>query len=380
MSEARSSSSAGEAGAVGVDPLAVGVWGTGNMGRAAIRAVLATPGMSLACVVTSTADKVGRSAGELALVADGSGGDGAVAATLDRDRLLASGCVAVAYTASGDIRPDDALADIEWCLRSGLTVVTPSVYALYDPRSAPEELRNAVAAATAEGNSSLLVTGVDPGWGNDVLPLLASGLAHSITEIRCQEIFDYSTYDQEFAVRELVGMGKSLDEVPPMVIETVPTMVWGGQIRLIARAMGVELDSISETLERLPLEGDVETALGLFRAGTQGAMRFEVIGVVDGRAAIVMEHVTRIHPEVAPDWPQPTSGAGSHRVLVTGDPNIEITVEAETEGGNRAAGGNATAANRLVGAIPWLVANAPGVFDATEVPISPAQGLVGQAE
>jgi hypothetical protein len=41
--------------------------------------------------------------------------------------------------ASGDIRPDEAVNDIERCLRAGVHVVTPSLYSLYDPRSAPQE-------------------------------------------------------------------------------------------------------------------------------------------------------------------------------------------------------------------------------------------------
>ena len=42
---------------------------------------------------------------------------------------------------------------------------------------------------------TLLVSGVDPGWGNDLLPVLVSGLAGTVEQVRCQEIFDYSTYD-----------------------------------------------------------------------------------------------------------------------------------------------------------------------------------------
>jgi len=40
----------------------------------------------------------------------------------------------------------------------------------------------------------------------------------------------------------------------------------------------------------------VTTALGLFERGTQGALRFEVQGIVDGEPRIVVEHVTRIAP------------------------------------------------------------------------------------
>ncbi|MEU7700815.1 hypothetical protein AB0B81_21525, partial [Streptomyces sp. NPDC039028] len=40
------------------------VWGTGNVGRAAIRAVDAHPGLELAAVLVSDPAKVGRDAGE----------------------------------------------------------------------------------------------------------------------------------------------------------------------------------------------------------------------------------------------------------------------------------------------------------------------------
>jgi len=362
--------SVGPAAGSGVsEPIKVGVWGTGNMGRAALRAVVGHPGLELAALVTSSSDKAGRDAGSFAEL-----GELGVPATTDPGELVASGCRAVAYMASGDIRPDDAASDVLRCLHEGLTVVSPALYALYDPASAPEELRDAMAVACQRGGSSLFVSGVDPGWGNDLLPLLATGFCHGITEVRSQEIFDYSTYDQEFSVRELVGMGKSLDEMPPMVAPGVPTMVWGGQIRLLARSLGVELDAIDETLERMELDAAVHTALGAFEAGTQGALRFEVRGIVGGSPMLVIEHVTRIHPDVAPDWPQPMSGAGSHRVVIEGEPRLEITIEAETEGGNRAAGGNATAAMRLVGAIPHLLAAPPGVHDGSTVPVDPGTG------
>jgi 2,4-diaminopentanoate dehydrogenase len=280
------------------------------------------------------------------------------------------------YAASGDVRPDDALADIVTAIRSGVVVVTPSLYALYDPRSAPAELRDPVEAAVAEGGGSLFVSGIDPGWGNDILPVLASGLASTIEQVRCQEIFDYSTYDQPDSVRYLVGMGQPMDEVPPMVAPTIPTMVWGGQLRLMARALGVELDEIVETVDRRALDDTVETAaMGTFEVGTQGALRFEVQGVVDGEPVIVIEHVTRIHPSCAADWPSPPDGGdGAHRVIIEGRPRIEINVEATDEGGNRAAGGNATAVGRLVNAIPWLRSAEPGLYDALDVPLSPAVG------
>ena len=46
--------------------IATVVWGTGNMGRAAIRAVAAHPGLELVDVIVNNPDKVGKDAGDLA--------------------------------------------------------------------------------------------------------------------------------------------------------------------------------------------------------------------------------------------------------------------------------------------------------------------------
>ncbi|MGG8407403.1 NAD(P)H-dependent amine dehydrogenase family protein [Streptomyces sp. 12297] len=352
------------------------VWGTGNVGRAAIRAVEAHPDLQLTSVLVHSPGKVGRDAGELAGLDQVLG----VAATDDIEAVLAARPQAVVYAASGDIRPDDAQADVVRAIRAGAVVVTPALYAFYDQLGAPPELRDPVLDAVAAGGGSLFVSGVDPGWGNDVLPLLVSGLGSTVDAIRCQEIFDYSTYDQEESVRVLVGMGQPMDYDPPMLLPCVPTMVWGGQIRLMARALGVELDEIRETLDRRPLDADVTTrTMGEFAAGTQGAVRFEVQGIVEGEPRIVIEHVTRIHRDCAPDWPVPPDGGdGAHRVIVEGRPRIEVTVEASDEGENRSAGGNATAVGRLVGAIDWLVAAEPGLYDALDVPLRPAVGRLGR--
>jgi hypothetical protein len=351
------------------------VWGTGNVGRAAIRAVAAHPALGLAAVVVHDPAKTGRDAGELA----GLGRKLGVAATDDSDAVLAARPRAVVYAASGDIRPDDALADVLQAIRAGAVVVTPSLYGLYDRRGAPPELREPVLSAAEEGGGSLFVSGVDPGWGNDVLPLLVSGLATTVDAVRCQEIFDYSTYDQPDSVRQLIGMGQPMEYQPPMLAPSVPTMVWGGQIRLMARALGAEVDEIRETVDRCLLDTRVTTrSMGGFEAGTQGAVRFEVQGVVGGEPRIVVEHITRIHPSCAPHWPSPPDGAGAHRVIIEGRPRIEVTVSATDEDENRSAGGNATAVGRLVNAVDWLVDAGPGLYDALDVPLRPAAGRLGR--
>src|ERR1044072_1681363 len=235
----------------------VAVWGTGNMGATAIRSAVAFPGLQLSGVITSSPEKEGKDAATFARLDSETG----VAATTDVDAALA-GCDAVAYMASGTRRPDEAVNSILRCLQAGKHVVTPSLYSLYDPRSAPPEWVDRLTQAAEEGGSTLLVSGVDPGWGDDALGVIAAGLCTRIESIHCQEIFDYSTYNQPHAVKVLCGFGGPMDEVPMMLLPSIPTMVWGGNIRLIGRGLGLEIDEITEVVERLPLEESVENVMG----------------------------------------------------------------------------------------------------------------------
>jgi hypothetical protein len=334
------------------------------MGATAIRSAVAFPGLELVKVVTSSPDKDGKDAATFAGLPEPTG----VTASTDVDAVLAD-VDAVAYMASGDIRPEEAVADIERCLRAGAHVVTPSLYSMYDPRSAPPEWVDRLSAAAEEGRATLLVSGVDPGWGNDALAVIAAGLCTRIEKITCQEIFDYSTYNQPFAVKVSCGFGGSMDETPMMLLPSIPTMVWGGNIRLIGRGLGIEIDDITEEVERLPLTETVDTVMGPFEKGTQGAFFLKVIGWSGGKQRVVIEHITRIHASCAPDWPYPDEGVGDHRVIIDGDPKLTITTRADVPGGTRADGGNTTAANRLLGALDWLSTQKPGIYDGLDVPL-----------
>ncbi len=345
------------------------VWGTGNVGQPGLRAVLGNPALELAGVLVSQPGKEGRDAGELC----GRPPTG-VLASRDVEAMLASGVDAVAYCASGDFRPDDALADFERCLRAGINVVSPSVYPLYDPASAPAELRERMEDACRAGGASCFVSGIDPGFINDVIPLLLTGLCCDIEEIRAFEWFDYSYYDAEESVRNLIGFGQPMDVMPLMISPGVPTTVWGGVLRLLARGLGAEIEEVREEVERRPLEKTVTNRLGVFEQGTLGAFRFEVQAIIGGRPRLVVEHVTRISDEVARDWPRP-DGSGAHGVKIKGSPNIHLSFEAEEVEGDRASGGNAAAAARIVNAIPCVCDSEPGLLDALSVPLRPLRGV-----
>jgi hypothetical protein len=346
-------------------------WSTGNVGRHALAGIIARPDLELAGVWVSTKDKVGRDAGELAGLAPTG-----VLATDDAEGLLASRPDCVVYTAMADDRLPEALADLARILRAGVNVVASGpVFLQYPHGVVPAELVAPIHAATAEGGASLFVNGIDPGFANDWLPLVLTSVCQRIDQVRCLEILDYATYDNAKVLFDIMGFGHPLDEMPILLQPGVLSLAWGSVVRQLAAGLGVTLDRVEDFAVRLPAPHRIEVPAGVIEEGTAAALRFEVRGIVGGRAAFVLEHVTRLHPDLGPDWPT-MPGQGGYRVEVTGDPNYTLDLRIEGTDGDHNTGGLKATAMRLVNAIPAVVAAKPGLLTALDLPLITGRGLV----
>lgn len=344
----------------------VAVWGTGNVGRPAIRAVAAHQGLELAAVIVSNPDKVGKDAGAIAGIQDLG-----VAATDDWQAVIKQGIDAVVYAANSDIRGEEAFMEVITVLSAGINVVSAGLYPLLYPKVGMKEAVDPVQAVCQQSGASVFISGIDPGWAMDLLPILISGLSADIEEIRCQEIFNYATYHQPQVIREIVGFGTPMDETPPMHDDHHLKIVWEPMVTMVANALGVELDSVETNVEKRALEKTIEVdGMGTFEKGTQGAFRFEVRGIVNGQARFVVEHVTRIDDDCAPDWPYPAEGQGCHKVIVKGSPELHVTAHGHDpiEPGP-AGGGNGSAAVRIVNAIPYVCEADAGILSALDLPL-----------
>jgi 2,4-diaminopentanoate dehydrogenase len=346
--------------------LKVVVWGTGNVGRPAIRAVLSHSDLELVGVIVANRNKVGLDAGEIA----GVGATGVIATDDWRSVLDSSGADAVVYTATADVRPVEAMADLQACLDAGINVVSSAFYVFLHPASTPQEAMQPVADACARSGASLFVSGIDPGWVMDMLPVVLSGAVSGIREIRAREIFNYALYDQPHVVREVIGFGGPMETLPLMLHDFAIEMVWAPMVRLVGEAMGKPVEKLEVKVERLPLTRTIDVpGMGVFESGTQGAFRFEVLGYHGGRPLYALEHVTRIDDECAPHWPYPPEGRGCHQVIIKGDPDLHVSVHAQDHHEPGAAGGgNASAANWLVNAIPAVCGAKPGVVTVLDLP------------
>ena len=154
-------------------------------------------------------------------------------------------------------------------------------------------------------------------------------MSKRIRSIRTQEIFGYEHYPVVFTMFEVFGFGKPLEHRCLMELPGVQTSAWGPPVQFVADQLGVELSEIRETYEKRVTDRTLEVAAGTIEAGTVGAVRFETIGVVDGRDAIVIEHVNRMAPDLAPDWPT-ADRDGTYRIMIDGEPSLSCELQLGT--------------------------------------------------
>jgi 2,4-diaminopentanoate dehydrogenase len=349
------------------------VWSTGGIGSISIHAIQRRPDIELVGVWVHSPDKVGKDAGELA-----NGEPIGLAATDDADALIALKPECVIYAASGPERDALAIPDYVKLLEAGINVVTTSTTHLVNPHTyEPAEWRDQLAAAAKQGQATLYASGIEPGFAADYLPLVLSTQSSSIEKIHA---YEFGLYD-DYAVADIMingmGFGQPLDFEPFINIPGAVAGEWQGQIRMIAEALGVEVEEVRGKVDRQVTNRDLDVAMGTLKAGTCGAVRMQAIGVVGGREAIVIEHVTRMAHDVAPDWP---TGIGdlSYRVVITGDPDIDCTLAATLKDPHRAgiagmtsgAGAMVATAMRVLNAVPYVVAAEPGLVSSLDLPLT----------
>lgn len=361
----------------------VAVWGPGSMGVIALRCVIDHPDLELVGLVVNNPDKAGMDAGTLCGI-DPVG----VMATTDPDDILSGGADVVVYAATGNLRPFEAVDDMARALRAGKNVVSCSVIQLVARGEATAMFTDPIEQACWEGGTSCFTSGIAPGYAFDVLPLTLSGLSRTIESIRLTEMFNYGTYPDPNAVYNLLGFGLPPEADAFAATPGVLTYGWGPIITAVADALGITIDRMEESVQRLPTGHGFDAPNGRVEAGTVAAMRSVLTGYSDGEPKVTVDYVTRMHDDIAPDWPQPVigippkdhgtpgvSGQGTYRIEIEGSPSIRCELEM-ADGNDHDLGARMAGSAFVVNAIPAVVAAKPGLLVAADLPLVTGAGLV----
>jgi hypothetical protein len=342
-------------------------WATGTVGIHAVPAIAAHPDLELAGVWVHSDAKAGRDAGEICGV-----GPLGVTTTQDAEALLAINADCVCYTAHSDVRPDGVVEDICRMLAAGKNVVNTSQVPLLFPKAAGPGIDDRLEEACLAGGTSVYTSGIDPGYGNVGMTIPAMALCKEVASVRMREIVNYATWDNPFSMFEILGFGKPDTKQSLLLSPGATAYTWGPVIELVAAALDVKLDGITEWYEVILADESFEIASGRIEKGTISGMHFEIRGMVDGEPRIVVEHVTRLRDEDAPDWPR---GHG-YVIDIDGEPCLRLTLAVTSHIGDHNHAGCLATAMHVINAIPAVCEAAPGVLTYLDLPVYSARHLL----
>ena len=345
-------------------PLRVIQCGTGIAGAQALGAILERPDLELAGLLVHSEANEGRDAASFLGLADCG-----IRATRDRAALVAIPADVVIYML---LIP--SLDDICALLASGKNVVTTAGFMF--PRWNNPDADARLRAACAAGNSSFLVTGINPGFVDEVLPLTLSMLSRDWRSVHITEYADCSKYPSPPMLFDVMGFGKTPGDVAAGRVADMSVMTdfFAASVAALAHELGVELDEVRQTREFAVAEQPIDIGAGRIETGTIAGQRWRWAGIVGGVERIVQETFWIVAFDLARGWPSAGSMEGDVRwqVTIEGAPSLRCTFEArESFDASAPSGPNpsgAATAMAAVNSLHPLVAAPSGVLTAADLP------------
>lgn len=343
-------------------------WTTGNVGKSSVAAIAANPSLELVGCYAWSQDKVGRDVGELAGIAPLG-----ITATNDVDALLA-------------LKPDVVVYNPMWIdvdelvriLAAGVNVVATASFITGHNQGAG---RDRIADACRFGNSSIFGSGISPGYVNQ-LSIVAAGICDRVDKITVNEAADTTFYDSP-QTEKPAGFGRPIDDPDLQAMTMHGTGVFGEAVRMVADALGLELDEVRCHAEYAQTTEDLDLGSWTIPAGCVAGVHARWEGIVGGVTRVEINARWRKGQTLEPDWKIEQDG---WVIEVAGRPTVTMKVgflpppdfQATTLEEFMVLGHIMTAIPPL-NAIPAVVAAEPGIVTYNDLPLILPRGVVPTA-
>jgi 4-hydroxy-tetrahydrodipicolinate reductase len=338
-------------------------WTTGNVGKSSVKAIVANSALELVGCYAWSPEKVGRDVGELCGIEPLG-----VVATDDVDALLALAPDCVVYNPMWT--NTDELVRI---LAAGVNVVSTAAFITGHNRG-PD--RDRILEACERGGSTMFGSGVSPGFA-ELLAIVSTSICDRVDKVTVNEAADTTFYDSP-ATEILAGFGKPIDDPGLQAMTAEGTAVFAEAVRLVADALGVELDDVHCEAEYAQTTADLELGSWTIAAGCVAGVAASWQGRVGDRVVVELNVRWRKGQTLEPDWKIEQDG---WVIQIDGQPTVTLNVgflpppyfEAETIADFMVLGHIMTAAPAL-NAIPAVVAAAPGIATYNDLPLTLSRG------
>ena len=331
-------------------------WTTGNISRAAVKALLERPDLELVGVFAYSADKVGKDVGELCDLESAVG----VRATNDIDAIIALKPDCVIYM---PLHPD--VDHLERLLRAGINVATTAHF--MTGRAYGEEARQRLQAAALDGGASLFGSGINPGYVQ-YLAAVASNICRTASYVSILESFDIGPWAGD-ANQDELGWGRPAGDPGHAADIEKATIPFGDTCEALAAMLGLRIDNVRCEVQFAYAVKDLDIPGRDVQAGTVAGIWARWIGSVGGMDVVETAVRWTITPEIEPAW----DIAMAYQIEVRGYPNVTLRAEVLPEFGSMSMDemvgmGSVITAMPVVNALPAVVAASPGIVGYEDLP------------
>ena len=160
--------------------------------------------------------------------------------------------------------------------------------------------RDRIAEACRRGGSTMFGTGVSPGFA-ELLAIVSATICDRVDKITVNEAADTTFYDSP-ATEIPVGFGKPIDHPDLQAMTAQGTAVFAEAVRLIADALGVELDDVRCEAEYAQTTADLDLGSWTIPAGCVAGVAASWKGSVGDQVVVELNVRWRKGQTLEPDW------------------------------------------------------------------------------
>jgi len=340
-------------------------WTTGNVGKSSVQAIVTNPALELVGCFAWSAEKVGRDVGELCGI-DPLG----LVATNDIEALLHLKPDCVVYNPMWlDV------GELEHILAAGVNVVATAAFITGHNLG---DDRDRIAEACRRGRSTMFGTGISPGFA-ELLAIVSASICDRVDKVTVNESADTTFYDSP-ATELPVGFGRPIDHPDLQSMTAQGTAVFGEAVRMVADALGVELDDVRCDAEYAQTTADLDLGSWTIGSGCVAGVAASWKGFLGDRAVVELNVRWRKGQTLDPDWKIDQDG---WMIRIDGRPTVTANIsflppadfQAETVDDFMVLGHIMTAMPPI-NAIPAVVAAAPGIATYNDLPLVLPRGVV----
>jgi 4-hydroxy-tetrahydrodipicolinate reductase len=233
-------------------------------------------------------------------------------------------------------------------IEAGLNVVSTCEELAY-PQAQYPALAEELDALAKEHGVTVLGTGVNPGFAQDTIAIVATGVCQDVKHITVTRTVEAG--ERRLQLQRKVGAGLTVAEFEEKAKKReIRHVGLEESLAMIAHALGWQLDKIEETIEPVVADKPLKSQFVEVKKGQVSGVHQVARGFKDSQELIVLHLYMHLGAENPGD-----------SVVIEGRPDIELTI--------KGIHGDLATAAMAVNAVPKVVSAPPGLVTMKDLPL-----------